>query len=104
MGDMENNQMYKGIPSGIPNPMPKRVKRITSHVGLSRFLSYVESTGLVIPRLTAVRSPYAYSPTHQVYKDEQGRNIFVCETAHKQYDVFLVPDWAPLTPEMVDTL
>jgi hypothetical protein len=66
MVDMEATNMI--------NPMPKRVKRITSHVGLARFLSYVESTGLCIPRLAAVPSPYSFGPTHQVYKDEQGRD------------------------------
>jgi hypothetical protein len=84
------------------NPMPERIKRITTHVGLSRFMDTMMETGLVIPRLAAVPSPYAYIPTHRVYKDEQGRNIFVSETAHRQYDVFLIPDWAPLTPEVVE--
>ena len=78
----------------------RRIKRITSHVGLSRYLSYVESTGKVILRVPSIPSPYAYSPDHQVYRDEQGRNIIVVETAHKQYDVFQVPNEIPLlTPE-----
>jgi hypothetical protein len=78
----------------------KRIKRITSHVGLSRYLSYVESTGKVILRVPSIPSPYAYSPDHQVYRDEQGRNVIVVETAHKQYDVFAVPADIPLlTPE-----
>ena len=74
---------------------PARIKRITSHSGISRYLSYVESTGLVINRLATIPSPYAYSPTHQVYRDEQGRDVIVVETAHKRYDVFQVPADVP---------
>jgi hypothetical protein len=84
------------------NPMPKRIKRITSHAGHARYLAFLEETNLTIPRLAAVPSPYSFGPTHLVYKDEQGRNVFISETAHKQYDVFLVPEWAPLTPEVVE--
>lgn len=74
----------------------RRIKRITSHVGLSRYLSYVETTGKVILRIPSIPSPYAYAPDHQVYRDEQGRNVIVVETAHKQYDVFQVPNEIPL--------
>lgn len=80
----------------------KRIKRITSHVGLSRYLSYVESTGKVIIRVPSIPSPYAYAPDHQVYRDEQGRNVIVVETAHKVYDVFEVPAAIPLLPAEVE--
>ena len=46
-------------------------------------------------RLATIPSPYAYSPTHQVYRDEQGRDVIVVETAHKRYDVFQVPADVP---------
>jgi len=48
---------------------PQRVRRITSHVGLSRFLDSVVLTELVIPRMADIPSPYAFSPTHVVYHD-----------------------------------
>lgn len=73
-----------------------RIKRITSHVGFSRYLDTVENTDLEIPRQADIPSPYAYSPTHTVYRDEQDRFIFAVETAHKRYDIFLVPDGTPL--------
>jgi hypothetical protein len=80
----------------------RRIKRIKSHVGLSRYLSYVETTGKVILRIPSIPSiPSPYAPDHhQVYRDEQGRNVIVVATAQKQYDVFLVPaDAVLLTPE-----
>ena len=79
----------------------KRIKRITSHSGLAVYLSYVETTGSEIPRFASIPSPYAYSPTHPVYRDEQGRNVIVVETAHRRYDVFEVPASVIPVPEVL---
>lgn len=64
-----------------------RVKRITSHTGISRFLAECQQVGF-IPRDRSIPSPYAYSPTHTVYRDSRERCVFIVETMHKRYDVF----------------
>lgn len=64
----------------------KRIKRINSHIGLSRYMATLEDTDVRIPRVKEIPSPYAYSSEHVVYLDEQHRCIFVVETDHKQYD------------------
>jgi hypothetical protein len=69
--------------------MLKRIKRITSHVGVARFYAEALMTG-VIPRQADIPSPYSYSPTWNVF-EWKGKNVIVRETAHKQYDVFEVP-------------
>jgi hypothetical protein len=69
----------------------KRLKRIISHVGLSRYMATLETTMLVTPRIAAIPSPYAFSPTHTIYQNNSGPkpiHVIVIETAHKQYDVF----------------
>ena len=71
--------------------MLKRVKRITSHAGYARFLAECEDTSYSIPRQADIPSPYAYSPEWDVW-DYQGKHVIVRETAHKRYDVFMVPD------------
>ena len=80
--------------------LAKRIRRITTHVGLSRYLDTVVETGLTIPRLD-IPSPYAFSNTHSVYLDPEHGLVFCVETAHKRYDVFRVPDTSPLSPAEV---
>ena len=70
--------------------MLQRVKRITSHAGYARFLAECEDTPHSIPRQADIPSPYAYSPAWDVL-DYQGKHVVVRETAHKRYDVFVVP-------------
>ncbi len=70
----------------------KRVKRITSHAGHARYLATLKDTDVRIPRVREIPSPYAFSPDHTVYLDERGRAIFIVETAHKTYDVFLASE------------
>ncbi len=82
--------------------MFSKIKRITSHVGVSRYLSGCRETSRRIPRIPEIPSPYAYSPEHVLYVDSKGRDVFVVETAHKRYDVFLSPyaavgKWLPVT-------
>lgn len=84
-----------------------RIRRIKSHAGLARFLANEltpsKSNGDLdwpivvgyIPRQRDIPSPYAYSPTH-VVNDWTGRPIIIVETAHKQYDVFLVPPYTKI--------
>ena len=67
-----------------------RVKRITSHVGLSRFLNGRERAGWVV-RQTDIPSPYASGPDHLVFSDPDHWRVIVVETKHKTYDVFKVP-------------
>jgi len=81
--------------------MPRRIKRITSHVGLSRYMDTLRATANVIARIPEIPSPYAYSPDHVVYRDEEGRLVFIVETAHKRYDIFLVPATSKLLPAEV---
>lgn len=69
----------------------RRIKRITSHAGHARYLAGVRTTSRRIPRQAYIQSPYAYSPDHALYVDDKGRDVFIVETAHRQYDVFLSP-------------
>jgi len=78
-----------------------RIRRITSHVGVSRYMDTLEDIGFVIPRQAEIPSPYAYSPDHRVYRDDRSRLVFIVETAHKRYDVFEVPSNVTLTPEVL---
>ena len=68
----------------------KRIKRITSHAGHARYLATVKETGREIPRITEIPSPYAYSETHVVYQDANGRDVIIVETFHRRFDVFEV--------------
>ena len=72
----------------------RRIKRINSHTGHARFLAETDGPYNIvgwIPRQADIPSPYACSPTHGLY-NWKGRLVFVVETAHKQYDVFAIPD------------
>ena len=79
---------------------PKRIKRITSHSGHARYLATLSDTNKVSARFAAIPSPYAYSPTHKIYRDAAGQLVFIVETAHKRYDVFSLPAGSPLTVEV----
>jgi hypothetical protein len=79
--------------------LPTRIKRITSHVGISRYLDTLRDTNHETKRFAAIPSPYAFSATHRVYRDPEGLLVFVVETAHKRYDVFSLPAGAELQPE-----
>lgn len=77
---------------------PTRIKRITSHVGLSRYLDTLTETHHETLRFASIPSPYAFSPTHIVYRDADGTLVFIVETAHKRYDIFSLPAGAALIP------
>lgn len=65
-----------------------RVKVITSHVGLARFLSEVSEEPIgEIPRREDIPSPYSYSPSWPVWQWGE-RRIIWSETRHKRYEVF----------------
>lgn len=81
--------------SGAPVTF-NRVRRITSHAGLSRYLNTVADTNHRIDRVAEIPSPYAYGPDHLVFRDVQDRLVFFVETAHKRYDVFQVPSGVKL--------
>jgi hypothetical protein len=88
------------------NPMAFRcIKTIRSHAGHARFLAECEQDGEngyaivgLIPRVTDIRSPYAYSPTDHVMR-WNGSNVICRETAHKVYQIFEVPAHERLTDE-----
>lgn len=40
-----------------------------------------------IPRQAEIPSPYAYSPTHCVYR-HRGREVIIVEVAHRRYQMF----------------
>lgn len=81
---------------GYGTSLHKRIKTITSHVGLARFLDEAPDAGFYIARDENIPSPYAYSPTHTVYA-WKGKNVIVVETSHKRYEVFEV---SPATPRL----
>lgn len=70
----------------------KRLLRITSHVGLSRFLATVDGEFCGWIARTDIPSPYASGPTHGVYNDPKRGKVIVVETAHKRFDVFAIGD------------
>ena len=88
----------------------RRVRRITSHVGKSRFMSECDPPGAedgpqsvgVVPRQAQIPSPYAYSPYHDVLR-WHGKNVIIVETRHKTYDVFEVPANVEILPEEPET-
>jgi hypothetical protein len=71
----------------------KKVKTISSHVGVFRYLRecYSRHVGY-IPRQREIRSPYAWGPTHIIWKHKTtGRYVFIVETSHKRYEVYETP-------------
>jgi hypothetical protein len=71
----------------------ERIKVITSHAGLARWLAETseEPIGFLARADVAdIPSPYAYSPTKAIY-DWNGRAVVWFETKHKRYEVFAVP-------------
>jgi len=75
-----------------PEPELKRVKRIRSHTGYSRFLAECKDYNFSrsIPRQDNIPSPYHYSPEWTVYGHEKYGHVVIVETAHRCYDVFQV--------------
>lgn len=76
--------------------MLTKIKTITSHVGLSRFLDECEGDGShvgYLPRNVAkhIPSPYRSSPTIALER-WNGRVIAWFETRHKHYEVYAVTD------------
>lgn len=68
-----------------------RIKRIRSHTGHARYLAQCTDAGS-IPRPIGIPSPYAYSPDCLTYRNTRGQRVIICETSHRCYDVFLLPD------------
>lgn len=69
-----------------------RIKTITSHTGLARFLNTLTSDDPIgyIPRQADIPSPYAYSAVWSVW-DLDGKPVIWRETRHKRYEIFEVP-------------
>ena len=76
--------------------MLKKVKTITSHSGLARWLAETDETSLYLARaqVKEIPSPYAYSPVKSI-ELWKGKLVVWFETRHKRYEVFEVP------PEML---
>lgn len=73
--------------------MIKQVKTLRGHTTLARFLATVTETGTFIQRHTNIPSPYAYSPSHIVYRDADGYAVIIIETRHAVFTVWRVgPD------------
>jgi len=70
----------------------KRLKTITSHTGLARFLAETEDLDEWLARCQVddIPSPYAYSPTKTILKWGD-RKVIYFETKHRRYEVFEVP-------------
>jgi hypothetical protein len=77
----------------------RRLKTITSHAGHARWLAECDLTDdgdLIVQGYLAtvqreeIPSPYAYSPTTQLYR-WNGKKVFLSETRHRRYEVFEVP-------------
>lgn len=67
------------------------LKTINSHRGYGQFIMELpEEPEGWIPRVKAIPSPYAYSPTDAVYI-WKGKKVITRETSHKKYQVFEVP-------------
>jgi hypothetical protein len=73
--------------------MLTKIKTITSHVGLQRWLLELSEdpvAWLARVQVEEIPSPYAYSPSKAIY-DWNGRKVVWFETRHKRYEVFEVP-------------
>src|SRR3990167_2870792 len=71
----------------------KRVKKITSYAGHSRFLAECadEPVGyLARVQVEDIPSPYAYSPSKQILQWGD-KKVVIFETSHRTYEVFEVP-------------
>jgi hypothetical protein len=73
--------------------MLKRIKRVRGYAAHSRYLAELaETPSGYIPMQHDIKTPFAYSPSWTVWRHcPTGRLVIVCETAHRQYDVFEVP-------------
>ena len=75
--------------------MLTKIKTITSHVGLARWLAEYDADEPCgyLPRCAAahIPSPYRYSPTVALFH-WNGRVVTWFETSHKRYEVFAVTD------------
>ena len=72
----------------------KRLKTITSHSGLARWLAEVSDEPVsYAPRCVtaAIPSPYRYSPVAPVYL-WRDRPVVWFEVAHKRYQIFEAPE------------
>ena len=72
----------------------KRIKTITSHVGVFRWL-LSETSGDPIAwqarcQANGIPSPYAFGPTKAVY-DWNGRAVVYFEVRHKRFEIYEVP-------------
>ncbi len=80
----------------------QRIKRIKSHAGHARFLADLDGAPAGwIPRQPDIPSPYAYSSEWIVF--QHGKvPVIIVETAHRQYDVFAVPEQMIRTNEPLE--
>jgi hypothetical protein len=70
----------------------KKLKTITSHSGLARWLAEVSEPVAYAPRCVTqeIQSPYRYSPSVNVHV-WNGKRVVWFEVAHKRYQVFEAP-------------
>ena len=72
--------------------MAKRIKVINGYAAHARYLSTVGDEPVSWIARTTIPSPYAYSPTHALFQTDSGQQIFVVETRHRRYEVFVATD------------
>ena len=87
----------------------KRIKVITSHVGLARFIADTadEPVGYIPTCLTdvlAAKDRYFSSPCRAIFAHDNGDRVVWFEVSHKRYEVYCVPaDYKLLSTEAATT-
>ncbi len=87
---MQNTNQTETGEGNVPR-VTKRLRTITSHVGISRWLAETKDFGW-IPRQYRdnIPSPYSCGPTSFVFLWNDKRVIY-SETSHKRYEIFELP-------------
>ena len=69
----------------------KRIKVITSHSGLARWLAETKSAMRWLARVQreGIPSPYTYSPSTEIL-NWRGRACIYSETSHRRYEVYAI--------------
>ena len=71
----------------------RRVKKLKGYAAQARYLAeagWSEDPVGEIPK--QIDQPYAYSPVHTLFRDSEGRTVFMVEIAQRTYEVYEVLD------------
>jgi len=92
------HELYiRALAEAAPRTPPKKLKTITSHSGLARFLAETDPEEPIGRIKRFLGEPYSWGPTVIVYK-WKGKNIFIQEPKHKYYVVYEVPSELAIMP------